>query len=103
MTNNPPSWIALSCLLISAVTVAQVAARLDTADTHLQFEAGPKAPRLTTLRGGVSSWTNRAAEVPIPTVEIAGQSVPLEWEFRPADSHTDKSLASFVYETTTAN
>jgi alpha-galactosidase len=103
MTNNRPSWIALSWLLISTVTFAQVSARLDTAETHLQFEAGPKAPRLTTLRGGTLSWASRAAEVPIPTVEIAGHIIPVEWKFSPADSHTDESVVSFVYETTTAN
>ena len=80
------------------MAVAQTTATLETAETQLRFEAGPNAPRLSSLQNGTLAWKNRAAETLIPAAEIAGRSVPVEWKFNPAASHTDKSLVRFVYD-----
>src|SRR5437879_5763575 len=84
-------------LLLPAITAAQVTASLETAETRLQFEAGPPAPILAILRHSAATRKNRAAETLISSAEITGQSVPIEWEFNSDDSRTNKDKASFVY------
>ena len=81
------------------MAVAQTVS-LETAETKLQFGAGPTAPRLSSLQDGTVAWKNQAAETLIPGVEIAGRSVPVGWKFNNADSHTDKNIVSFVYDAT---
>src|ERR1017187_5054507 len=97
MNSRRQFWVAVCWSLLSAMAVAQTVS-LETAETRLQFEAGPNAPRLSSLQNGTFAWQNRAAETLIPSVEIIGQSVPIEWKFNSADSHADKNLVSFVYD-----
>jgi hypothetical protein len=87
----------LAYLLLSIAAASQTTANLETSDTKLQLEAGTNAPRLIALQSG--DWRNRATESPIPTVEIDGRSIQLDWTFNPVASHVDKKLVSFVYDT----
>ncbi len=81
------------------MAVAQTAATLQTAETQLRFEAGPDAPRVSSLRNGAVTWKNRAAETLILSADIEGQTVPLKWAFNGAESHADQNLVRFVYDT----
>ena len=81
------------------MAVAQTAATLQTAETQLRFEAGPDAPRVSSLQNGAVTWKNRAAETLILSADIEGQTVPLKWVFNGAESHADQNLVRFVYDT----
>ena len=81
------------------MAVAQTAATLQTAETQLRFEAGPDAPRVSSLRNGAVTWKNRVAETLILSADIEGQTVPLKWVFNGAESHADQNLVRFVYDT----
>ena len=77
-----------------------LAARLQTADTVLQFEATADAPRLTMLASPAQpAWTNLASEFLIPSVEINGQSTALHWSLNQTTSSVDSHKVAFVYET----
>ena len=90
-------------LWLAATTVAvgqTMAARLQTADTVLEFEAAKDAPHLTTLTGpGQPAWTNLAPESLISSVEINGQSTALHWRLNQIASSADSHKVAFVYET----
>lgn len=90
----------LLSLLLSSAAAAQMTSSLATSETHLQFVAGPNAPRLSSMRSGPVTWINRAPEILIPRVEINGQSLPLEWKFNNAESRTERNLVRFVYDAT---
>jgi alpha-galactosidase len=90
----------LCCLLVSAAAIAQTTASLRTAQTRLQFESGPKTPRLSTLGDGTFTWQNRAPETLIASVDIDGETIPIEWRFNRARSHTDNQRVRFVYDST---
>jgi alpha-galactosidase len=92
--------VALFCLLLSAPAVAQTSATVETAETRLQLEAGPAAPKLSVLQHGSVAWKNRATETLIPSVDIAGQPVPIDWKFNSTDSRFDKNHVTYVYEAT---
>ena len=83
--------------LISSIALAQENASLDTAETHLRFEAGD-APKLLVLQNGSTIWKNRSAEPPITSAEIRGRSIPLKWTFNSSASHADPHIVSFVYD-----
>ena len=91
-------WILLAYLLLSLDVAAQMVVSLETADTKLQMQAGIDAPKLIALQSG--DWSNRASEPPIPDVEINGRSAQLDWKFNPAATHVDRTIVSFVYDTT---
>ena len=95
------AWIFLLWLAATIIAAGQtMAARLQTADTVLQFEAAKHAPRLTTLAGsGQPTWTNLAPESLIPAVEIKGQSTALHWRLNQIASSADSHKVAFVYET----
>jgi hypothetical protein len=95
---GPHIRIAFLLFLVSSIAVAQQTASLDTAETHLRFNAGPDAPILLGLRSGTTTWENRATEPPIASIEIHGQPVPLNWTFIPTASHADLHIVSFVYD-----
>ena len=97
MTIRCDFLMLLAYLLLSIAAASQTTANLETSDTKLQLEAGTNAPRLIALQSG--DWRNRATESPIPTVEIDGRSIQLDWTFNPVASHVDKKLVSFVYDT----
>lgn len=98
MNSHRRWWIVFWWLSVSAIAVAQTSASLETAETHLRFEAGRDAPKLSTLQNSTSAWRNIAAETLIPSADIEGQTVPLKWTFNGADSHADKHLVRFVYD-----
>jgi Melibiase/Glycosyl hydrolase family 36 C-terminal domain len=98
MKRHCRSWILAYWLLFSSLSAAQTAASLETAETRLRFEAGPSAPRLDSLQDSAVVWKNRVAESSLPSAEIAGQILPLEWRFNSADSLVNKDVVSFVYD-----
>jgi hypothetical protein len=89
-------WLAATIIAAGQT----MAARLQTADTVLQFEAAKDAPRLTTLASpGQPAWTNLAPESLIPSAEINGQSTALHWRLNQIASSADSRKVAFVYET----
>jgi len=89
-------WLAAP-IIVAGQTMA---ARLQTADTVLQFEAAKDAPRLTTLASpGQLAWKNFAPGPLIPSAEINGQSTALRWRLNQIASSADSHKVAFVYET----
>jgi hypothetical protein len=91
-------WILICLSLVSSFAVAQNQATLQTAETRLQLQAGPHAPRLVILQNKNAAWQNQADERPIPSVEVAGQRTDLTWTFNSVASHADQHVVSFVYD-----
>jgi hypothetical protein len=100
MNSHRPPWILICCLLLSVTSVAQTAS-LSTAETTIRLQAGPSAPRLSSLENGGQPWKNNAEETPISSVEIGGQSINVEWKWNAVDSRVDTKHVSFVYDATT--
>ena len=98
MSSRRASSILISCLLFSAISVAQITGAIETAGTRIQLQAGPSAPRLSSLENAGRTWKNNAGEIPIATVEIGGQRIPLEWKLNIAESHADTKHVAFVYD-----
>ncbi|MBZ5663733.1 MAG: alpha-galactosidase [Acidobacteriia bacterium] len=98
MNSHRRWWIVFWWLSVSAIAVAQTSASLETAETHLRFEAGQYAPQLSVLQNGTLTWKNHAAETLIPTADIDGQTVAMRWSFNRSDSRANKSLVTFVYD-----
>src|SRR5215469_8552796 len=96
MNSRRRLWI-LICVLLPSLASAQTTARLKTSGTQLEFQAGPHAPRLRTLEGGGETLNNMAGEDLIPHVEIAGETLPLTWNFDAANSRSSPHLVRFVY------
>lgn len=72
---------------------------IHTSDTALVVEAGASAPRLAQLQGSSgASWKNRAAEEPIPFVEVEGRKVPATWRLNTEAAETDSRRIVLVYE-----
>ena len=71
-------------MLFSAAAIAQTTVSLRTAETRLQFESGAHAPRLLTLGNDIFTWQNRAPETLIPSADIDGKTIPIEWRFNRA-------------------
>lgn len=93
-----PAFVLLTLAFTWGAAVAQVSAGLETAETRLRLEAGVNAPRLSTLKHGPTGWNNHAAENPIPSVELEGQTLPLVWKFNVSESRVERKLVSFVYD-----
>src|SRR5215475_3002300 len=89
-------WI-LICALLESLAPAQTTASLETSGSRLEFRAGPHAPRLSRLEGGGDVLNNRADEGLIPRVEIAGETLPVTWNFDAAGSRGNPRLVRFVY------
>jgi hypothetical protein len=76
------SWISLLCFSCCVSALGQTNARLHTSDTELVLEAGPEAPRLTSLSvPGQPKWENRASEVLIPSADVSDKLTPVHWTF----------------------
>jgi hypothetical protein len=84
--------------VLSSLSAAQTTASLETTETQLRVEAGANAPRVSSVRGGSTSWNNGAAETLIGSVEVDSQTIPLEWTLNSAESRHDKNLVVFVYD-----
>src|ERR1700676_2620396 len=92
-------WIRLLCLSCSSLALGQTSARLQTSDTELVLEAGPEAPRLTSLSvPGHPKWENRASELLIASVEVSEKPMPLRWTFNRDASHIGEQRVAFVYD-----
>jgi alpha-galactosidase len=84
---------------VGRLATAGTPAQLQTADTTLRFTADANVPRLLTLQSaGRPAWTNRAPEVLIDHVKIAGKSVPVAWQFNAQASHVGENKIAYVYE-----
>jgi alpha-galactosidase len=94
-------WIPLLCLSGSALALGQTSARLQTSDTELVLEAGPEAPRLTSLSvPGHPKWENRTSEVLIASVEVSDKPTPVRWTFNRDASRIGEQRVAFVYDST---
>ena len=92
-------WIGLLCFSCSVYALGQTSARLQTSDTELVLEAGPEAPRLTSLGvPGQPKWENRASEVLIPSADISNEPVPVHWSFNREASQIGEQRVAFVYD-----
>jgi Melibiase/Glycosyl hydrolase family 36 C-terminal domain len=94
---------AIRCLLVLCLSspvigATQLTGIIETSETRVQLEAGPDAPKMSTLEHGTTVWKNRAWETPISSVELSGQSVPVSWKFNAAESRVEKNKISFVYD-----
>ncbi|MDE2136850.1 MAG: alpha-galactosidase [Gammaproteobacteria bacterium] len=73
-------------------------ASLQTADTKLQVEARPQAPRLASLGGpGGLRLTSATAERLPDHVEVGGAVRSLQWHFDRAASHSDSKEIALAY------
>jgi len=91
------------CFVSGRPTWAQTSARLHTAETEIVLEAGPEAPRLTTLSSpGEAPWHNRASEALISLIyisdEIPSESKPVHWTWNRDASHSGDKEVVFVYD-----
>ena len=92
-------WISLLCLSWSAAGLGQTSARLQTSDTELALEAGPAAPRLTSLGvPGQPKWENHASEVLIPSADVSNKPTLLHWSFNGEASRIGEQRVAFVYD-----
>jgi hypothetical protein len=93
-------WVSL--LFLSGVVYALgQGAHLQTSDTELFLEAGPEAPRLTSLSvPGQAKWENRASELLIPSADVSDKPTPLHWSFNREASQIAEQRVAFVYEST---
>jgi len=86
--------------LNTILAAAQTTAHLRTANTDLQFEAGPAAPRVVSLQTtGQGAWVNQAPEVLIDSAYIGDKKVPLRWHLDANASKLQPDRVVFVYET----
>jgi Melibiase len=91
--------IACFWLFAGFFAFGQATARLSTADTVLQLEAGAHDPRLVELRtadGGV--WLNSAPESLIPYAILGTAQKPLRWHFDKTRSRIGPERVAFTYE-----
>jgi hypothetical protein len=92
--------LALALWLGTCISATcQTTASLRTQQTTLNFEAGPEAPRLTSLQGrDQEQWINLAREAPIAFVIVHGKRLLLHWRFDAAESAITRDRVAFVYE-----
>jgi hypothetical protein len=86
-------------LAVSLCSYAQVS-EIRTADTELQVEPGPAAPKLVALRAGATKWSNRKPQALIDRARDGNRIIPLLWHFNPAASHSDGRHIVYVYDST---
>lgn len=100
MTTTAARRITLVLWIIGAsLSFAQTKATLHTADTTLEFEAGPSAPLLTSVRSaGKTAWSNHGPEALIDHAFINGEKTPLRWKLNSSASHTEANQIALVYE-----
>ena len=93
-------WLlfGLFVLHFTAISSAQTADILQTAETKLQFDVGPHSARLSNLQSGTEVWENRAVEILIPQAEMDGKSLPIVWNLKSSERHADKKIVSYVYD-----
>ena len=92
-------WFVLT-LCLNLPSFSQV--MLQTADTKIEVEAGVSAPRLIRLGTlQLPAWQNRNSEALIESVQVAGKTVPVRWQFSRDLSRNDAKQISFVYESST--
>jgi len=63
------------------------------------LEAGPEAPRLTSLSvPGQAKWENHASEVLIPSADVSNKLTPVRWSFNREASQVGEQRVAFVYD-----
>ena len=70
-------WILICALLLSETSAAQTLASLKTSETELEFQAGPHAPRLSSLQSRTEILNNTIDEGLISNIEVEGQTFPI--------------------------
>ncbi|MBO0910917.1 MAG: alpha-galactosidase [Acidobacteria bacterium] len=96
--SNASALALVTFLFCSILSLAQ-SGEVKTADTEIVLEAGPRSPRLASLRvPGRPKWANRTSESLIKSVGIADQETPVDWQFDRDQSRIDGKSVSFVYE-----
>lgn len=71
-----------------------------SAETVVVVEAGPQAPRLTTLRlRGTAAWKNTSDDALPDHVDVRGAAQPLVWRWDRRASHFDSREIRLVYVT----
>jgi len=92
-------WLGFFWIAVELPAIGQNWAELRTADTTLQLEAGPSAPRMVSLTDASRSiLINSCAEALVDTVEINSQVVKVQWQFNQSASRSDTRRVAFVYE-----
>ena len=82
----------------SLMVLGQTTARLETADTVLQLEAGPAAPQVVAISSPRHTpWVNSSAEQLIDSVFIDESQVPVHWQLDPTASSVVPHQVRFVY------
>jgi hypothetical protein len=90
----------LAACLAGVPGVPAAAQTLHTAQTVLQFKAGPTAPQLISLQvPGHGTWSNDAPEPLIDSAEMDGHFIPLQWKLISSATQIDAKHISYVYET----
>jgi hypothetical protein len=85
--------------LSSVLVLGQTTARLETADTILQVEAGPAAPRVVAISSPPQMpWANTSAEQLIASVSIGSAQVAVHWQVDPTANSRDSHQVTFVYK-----
>src|ERR1700694_2593446 len=93
------SWISLLCFSCCVSALGQTSARLQTSDTELVLEAGPQAPRLTSLSvPGQPKWENRTSEILISSADISNEPIPVHWSINREASLIGEQRVAFVYD-----
>jgi hypothetical protein len=95
------SWIGLLCFSVCLGALGQTHAELKTSDTELVLEAGPEAPRLTSLIvPGQPRWENRASEILISSADVSDKTMSVHWTFNREASEIGEQRVAFVYDST---
>ena len=95
------SWIGLLCFSVCLGALGQTRAELKTSDTELVLEAGPEAPRLTSLIvPGQPRWENRASEILISSADVSDKTMSVHWTFNREASEIGEQRVAFVYDST---
>jgi alpha-galactosidase len=103
MTCLPRRWgICFVWIVLSHIAAGQTRAGLQTSDTHIIVEAGATRPILVSLEiPAQSKWENRDSEALVSSVDISGESSPLNWQFNREASRIGEKQVALVYESAT--
>jgi len=90
---------ALACSLSLPAEVPHARFAVTNSDVELVFDAGAHAPKLSEIHGRWGVLRNGMEEVLPSSVETDGNSVPIQWQFRPHLSRATSREVVLVYET----
>jgi melibiase-like protein/glycosyl hydrolase family 36 len=85
--------------LLSMTAFCQTTAQLHTQQTSIRLEALENAPHLKGLESNKQNvWINQASEPLLPFLWMGEKRIPLTWELKRGESHSDAQQVRFVYE-----